>query len=596
MTKYSYIVGFLTTGLAMTSCSSYDEDSFSDSRGSVVTQISLSVSGKSTTRITESVVQSDNESFLGMQDIFLIPFIKTVTDDNHNDPIESNDHRIGSRIQLPAIGNEAANTIGTLNANNNSKLYYDVSIPTGTNSFLIYGRSIHNSDDDYANDGKIVATGLDGNPSEMSFSLQPIISAITDDGAAGATGNAIITYLNTIFKTQEGIDWSSVDAYPALYALYPMLQNMKAGSSASVIAFVQEIYDALKASSSASGVNNVLTAITNTNYVTIDEDGVIAFNDTYENYPGDVDLPDGAAVIEWDETNKKFKAVTSKNNLGAMNVDVTNYVYPAELWYRTNSFINTDIESRAEEYTKEANDTWPKVLNQYAVEYGSVDGGTKSVAVRQQLEYAVSRLDVRLEAKDGNTTLEKLVDIAGTEFDLAGLPITGILVGQQSPVDYLFQSKWEQEGDHPLYTIYDSAIEGTINAKDNDNKDVYTHTLVLETAKDQTVNVAIELLNNSGESILTRVPGDTEDQIIPNGCKFYLVGQLIPTAQDGYVEDGENWQNRVFCQDHITQVTFTVSDLTKAYYVIPPLSSADLEISLGTNPWIMSTPAGFEME
>ena len=575
--------------MAIISCSSYDEDAFNDSRGNVVAQISLSVSGKNTTRMAGTVVQSDNESFLGMQDIFLIPFIKTVTDDNHNDPIESNDHRIGSRIQLPAIGNEAANTIGTLNANNNSKLYYDVSIPTGTNSFLIYGRSIHNSDDDYANDGKIVATGLDGNPSEMSFSLQPIISAITDDGAAGATGNAIITYLNTIFKTQEGIDWSSQNDYPALYALYPMLQSMKAGSSASVIAFVQEIYDALKASSSAAGVNNVLTAITNATYVTLDEDGVIAFNDTYENYPGDVGLPDGAAVIEWDETKKEFKAVTNKNNLSALNVDVTHFVYPAELWYRTNSFINTDIESRAEEYTKATNNTWPKVLNQYAVEYGSVDGGTKSVAVRQQLEYAVSRLDLKLSSTGS------VVDKAGNTIDITKLMITGILVGQQSPVNFLFQSKGGTS-----FTIYDSEIESAINATD------FTHTLVLETQKDDPVNIAVEIKNNTGENIVldTRATGDeedTKDQIVPPGCKFYLVGQLVikkdaenegeqATYISGY-DANDPAKSRVFCQDHVTQVTFTVSDLKKAYYVIPPLSNADLEFSLGVLDWKLSTPS-----
>lgn len=593
MTKYSYIVGFLATGLMLISCSTFDEDAQNDVHEKVVAQISFSISGKNVTRMADNVVQANN-NFLGMQEISLIPFAKGVAVNEPSEPIASGDHSIGSRILLADLG------MNDLQINNKSKLYSNVYIPVGTNAFLVYGHSAH-ADNAYATNGKIVPAGLDGNPADMTFSLQPICSKVTNigteqtpiNGAAGATGNKIVRYLNTIFEAQEGVfDWSS-SSYPVLYGLYNVITSMKAGASVSVEAFVREIYDALKASAGVEYVKPVLKAIlaldeTDNLPATLPDAGEVALPDDCDGYPADCSLPDGTAVIQWNTTTKKYEAVTNQNNLGGLNVDVTNFTYPAELWYRCNSRINTDYESRADDYATET--TWEGVLSTYLEKISAVNAATKSVAIRRRLEYAVSRLDLRLEAKNGNTALTELVDKAGTHFDLDDFSITGILVGQQSPVDYLFQSKWQQDGD-PLYTIYDNAIVGTINAATN----VYTHTLVLETAKNQPVNIAIELQNNSDESILTRVPGDTEDQIIPKGCKFYLVGTLNPVGQTGYNADGEDWQNRVFCQDHVTQVTFTVSDLTKAYYVIPPLSSTKLEFSLAVAKWKISTSVGGEL-
>lgn len=586
MTKYSYIIGIFTVGLLLTACRSYDEDALDESQQKVTAQIALSVSGKTDTRMTTDATQAD-EAFKGMQDITLLLFGKSGTNDN---PIELGDHCISSPVLLPYL---PANGLYS----NNSKLYYDISIPIGINAFLVYGRSLAETN------GALTPSPADLNadPANISFSPVQFVSSVTTGHAAGEKGDNIINYLNGIFKTNDNFDWSNETSCPILYGLYPLVQNMKAGSTASVKAFVQVIYEALKESAGVGYVQNVLKAILvedlNEGNLPSTLPTTVTLPDNCQGYPADCGLPDGAAVVEWDETNKEFKAVTDKNNLGAMNVDVRKFVKPAELWYRSNSRINTDIISHQEDY--ENKNTWGLVLAEYSVQRGTVNPTTKSIAIRQELNYAVSRLDLRLEAKNGSATLTKLVDKAGTEFNLADLPITGILVGQQSPVDYLFQSKWQQDTD-PLYTIYDNAIQGTINAATN----VYTHTLVLETAKDQTVNVAIELQNNSGKSILTRVPGDEEDQIIPNGCKFYLIGQLVIKSEDGnggytYIEnysETDPAKNRVFCQDHVTQVTFTVNDLTKAYYVIPPLSSTKLEFSLSVANWKISTSVGHELE
>lgn len=605
------LLGAVGCGLTLLSaCANYDDIDFVSVTGEVKhTQLALSASGSNaTTRMSSTITQADEQTtgshFRGISDLYLLPFQVAQTG---SDCIDGNKTPTGSQV---VAGNNTVEKEAILDdAGANSKYYMDVVIPVGTNAFLVYGRATGDNSDLTGKQtyGILNATGLTSTvstmPSGISFAPVPMVSSTTTGHAAGSTGDDIITYLNTIFNK----NWADQTNYPVLYGFYELVQNMKAGSSASVIAFIQEIYDALKTSSSATGVSAVLTAINNSTYVSIDDDGIISFKEDYENYPGDIGLPDGAAVIEWDDSNTNdmhFAAVTDKNNLGAMNVDVKNFVFPAELYYRANSRIHTseveltDVETQASTiFNRTAwgnleNDNNTSVLKQQLsgndlfTPNGMVYNTTTIVAITDPLQYAVSRLDLKLTASE-----ETLQDNADTPnyIPVSDLAITGVLVGQQSPVDYLFHSTWSKEGD-PLYTIYDSKIESTINATD------YTHTLVLETLKDQTVNIAVELQNNSNMDIVT----GADKHIVPPGCKFYLVGQLVikteganegapATYIDGY-DANDPAKNRVFCQDHKTEATFTVSNLKNGYYVIPPLSNVDLEFSLGVLDWKLSTP------
>ena len=568
MNKYTYIAGFLTAGLALTACSSYDEDELNESRQRVTAQVALSVSGKAATRMTVDATQSD-QAFKGMQDITLIPFIKSGTEEN---PIVAGDRNIGTQFTL--------DDLDAFQFTSNSKLY-DISMPIGTNAFLVYGRSKATTN------GELTATWGNYHPDDISFAPVQFVSDVESGKAAGAKGDAIVTYLNSIFGKQEGettCKWADKTNYPILNGLYSMVLDMKAGSSASVLAFLQEIYDALAKASTANGVAAAIAAIESG--ATITDGKLTQLPTDCQGYPADILLPDGTAVIEWDETDYLFKPVTSKNNLGAMNVDVTNFVKPAELWYRTNSRINTDYGSRLTDY--QAQTTWPGVLSTYAEQNGEVKGTTKSVAVRQQMQYAVGRLDVKLA-----TDQTVLKDKEDNEFAPASLSITGILIGKQRPVDFMFEPTGSD-----TYTIYDNEIVSAVNGSD------FTHTLVLETPAEQSVNVAVELLNNDPDkrSIVldTKVIGESgevtmEKQIVPYGCKFYLVGQLEydkatnPTAS-------KPTHKKVFQQDEVTEVTFSVKDLKTGYYVIPPLSSAQLEFSLGVTDWKLSTPSGLVLE
>lgn len=612
------LLGAVGCGLTLlTACAEYDDPDFVSVTGAVKhTQLALSASGSNaTTRMSAAITQADEKNdgshFRGIKDLFLLPFQITNTTREY---IESNDTPSGSQV---VAGSNTVDRDAILDDGGaNSKYYMDVVIPIGTNAFLVYGRATGDNSDlaGKQNNGILEATGLTSTvstkPGGISFAPVQMVSSITTGHSASSTGDAIIAYLNSIFAKQDGetkSKWADATNYPVLNNLYDMVKAMQAGSSASVIAFVQEIYDAIK-NSTATGVSDVLTAITSSTYVDVSDAGKLSFKETYQGYPTiDLGLPEGAAVILWNESNHAFEAVTTKNNFNGLNTDVTNFVFPAELYYRANSRIHTseveltDVETQAPAIFNRAK--WDvdngSVLEQPITNGGSeklftpngmVYNTTTVVAITDPLQYAVSRLDLKLTAS--GTTLQDNADTPNN-IPVSGLKITGVLVGQQSPMDYLFHSKWAKDGD-PLYTIYDSKIDedaSTFGASK------FTHTMVLETIKDQTVNIAVELQNNTEGNIVT----GANKHIVPPGCKFYLVGQLVikkeaenegeqATYISGY-DANDPAKNRVFCQDHVTQVTFTVANLKNGYYVIPPLSSMDLEFSLGVLDWKMSTPS-----
>ena len=149
-----------------------------------------------------------------------------------------------------------------------------------------------------------------------------------------------------------------------------------------------------------------------------------------------------------------------------------------------------------------------------------------------------------------------------------GFPVTAVLVGGQKAVDFQFMPTGDKE-----YTIYDNTLNG-VNALTSPSGTNYT--LVLETAQNAKVNVAIELTNNTGKDFF-----GIEGKRIPAGCKFYLVGELDP--KNGVAPDGGTKLGQVFKQDYFTVVNFTIKDLKKAYNVIPDLKAPKLELGLSVD-------------
>ena len=288
-------------------------------------------------------------------------------------------------------------------------------------------------------------------------------------------------------------------------------------------------------------------------------------------YPASISLPDGAAVVKWNYTDKVFEPQvqtnTDVNNINSLN----RFVYPPELYYYANSRIKTSKESRKEDY---ANNAWDDVLASYDAGYGEMDISIKSVAVIDPLSYAVGCLQVGLNVQS------TLADAAGKTITLgdASFPLTAILISSQFAQSYDFTPKGVDE-----CIIYDKVIEGEISmgssktATPADNK--YTNTLVLQTKDGAPVRFAMEFTNNSGVNF------QGINGTVFNGTKFYLVGQIhVPTVQD------KDYEKRVFTKNHITKGVINISSLKEAYTYLPDLLDPRLEVGIQLVPnWIQST-------
>ena len=211
----------------------------------------------------------------------------------------------------------------------------------------------------------------------------------------------------------------------------------------------------------------------------------------------------------------------------------------------------------------------------------SVQPTTRSIAMRQNINYGVANLATTV--KCGEASLPDNTDLTVTDpsefpgtvaVPEAGFTVTGLLIGGQ-PTKVCFN--FQPSDDAFDYTIYDNNLTNIV-AK-NGAASTHNYTIVLpndkgRTATEQnTVNVAIELTNNSG------VAFRGQDGIIPDGGKFYLVGQLDP--KDHNVTNVAN--PAVFMSDYMTTMNLTIKSLKSAYNTIPDLRSTKLQLGLSVD-------------
>ncbi len=562
MKKYLVFGMMGAIALSFTACSTSDEDLALQEnleKGVVKTQFNIAIPAQAKTRMSEANTQAQaTPVFRGMEKIHLIPFAKNVA-------ITATDNRLGNELTLSTTGAvptiTAANTISSLNANNNSQLYKDVEVPIGTRSFLFYGVAPKEGStaDVY---GQLNATGLTNDtqtPAGIKFDLQSIIAGADTDAKA----TAIVTYLNLI---ANGNDWD-VEANP-LHEMYVNFISLKAGSSADVQALVQDLYTSLQTKGDATSLK-IKEDIINSTYVSADEAGKLTFTEAISGYPANIKLPDGAALVAWNATEKKFEVATAleyKNSENAILFNVPtlqDYVYPASLYYRANSLINTATSTKEQfYYGAEAKATWPEVLDQYEDKLGVVSGETKSVAIVDQIQYAVARMDLKVKA--AGATLQ---DKDNKSFNASDMQVTGVLIGGQKQVDFEFLPVAAAKEK----TIYDNQVEANVTLSTTET--VANRTLVLETAANTEVKFAIEFINK-GEAFRGF------DGIVPKNCKFYLIGSL---KANNASSSATTVLDQVFKQDFFTTVIANINSLKNAYNVIPDLRAPKLELGLSVN-------------
>lgn len=521
--------------LTMVSCASDDAPTGSDGQKSVGVSLAFDVSVlRGGTRMSDAVTQQPNASYRGIQDLYLFPF-------DVEGVIGSNEVALTGNVLSPYLINEAQH------------YYMDDNSPDvriGTASFLCYARAVPSNvssgDAKFVN-GSIMATIPEGEPntSNISFAPEPIYTAKTGEiPTVHAKATAIATYLTDI-----------ANVIPADNNEF-FLKFINYGHP---IACSSTYVEKLAAWAESNGVN--LSSITNTYDI---------------DYPAYISLPDGAAVVKWNETAKKFEpwtVTTTEVNINRLD----RFVYPAELWYYANSRIKTSAKSQKENYNLTK---WSDVLAKYETDNGVLNFNVKSVAIKEPLSYAVGCLQIGLVA---NSTMS---DADGKTITLSAVnntfPLTAVFVSGQHAQAFDFTAK----DDNNEQIIYDKEITGismgtaTTASLSTATPTAYTNTLVFQTKDGENIRIALEFENNSGQDFMGC------NGIVFKDTKFYLVGTIeVPVGQT------DDWKKRAFTKSYTTQGTVQISSLRQAYTYLPDLLDPRLEIGIKLIPnWILSTP------
>ena len=588
----------------------------------VETQMALAFkpgSGVPSTRMLDSVTQADANSdysvFRGIEQLFVIPF-------NTRGAITASDSRYSRNLELPhtgiaaSFGTDASDgTLPGLVLNNNSHLYRDVYLKNGTSSLLAYGMAIDQSvaatPTDSVNykrrNGVLRAHGLEGaeTPVDMGFNLEPLVDA-TAEAAISSKIAGIVTYFNSIANAQDTYygyytfaNYNTSD-YQSISNFFKSFTNggtngtagqAFSGSTRALAVLLSQLYTSARdlynsaTSNWTKGMcNGIMTAINNSNYVTV-SGTTVTFNSAYADFPSSFGIPDGSVAIEWD--GSAFLQVSAANSAMA---PTGSYCYPPSLWYWTNStLLTSDAEDLEEEY-KSSNPDWASILGHYTLGT-TIRRGITSVAIVRPMQYGVAQLRLKFNyaISDGGTA--NLLDSRANAVNVSNsnFPFTGVLVSEQRNLAYNFTPKSGNS-----YCIYDPEVNNgsTPKAYIASSASGLTfqpvHTLVVQTDDNQDVHYALEFQNNSG-SAFYGVNGCT----INPGSKFYLIGIL--NLQEATNNTGETISS-VFLQDHITEAVITVKGLAKSYNTVPELRDPQLEIGVQTEmKWVESTPAHIPM-
>lgn len=572
----------LTGAASFSACSSSDEivdnPDYNPEKNTVKTQFAISIpipEGQQTRMAQEDVQGQSTPVFLGMQDVSLIAYSNVLPTSGSTSGITVTKIVLPSQ-EIPATGGFTATlTNETDGKTNNAKLYSDVEIPIGTKSFMFYAQSkaTRAASADYFKSGYITPpTSLTGDPSAAGFVFS-LNSTQTEAPSSNSVGTAIASYLTSIIQTTG---WSTVAATTALGQLFNGFKTLRAGSSATALAAVQKLYKDLTVDDLGNDIKSKITA---SGKATADASGNLTFDASLLGYPANINLPDGAAFLTYNETDNSF-SVADASAYSSLNVGASsNYVYPASLYYRANSSIRTSTNFESDKYI--AANNWAGILNYYN-EGIEVTKNTRSVAIIDPIQYAVGRLDLRIKA--GASTLK---DRIGTDITVpsAGFPVTAVLVGNQKAVGYDFTPK-DGAGEK---TIYDTAMPTGMVVKGTDFSPI-NYTLALETAANEHVHVVVELTNNTG------APFQGADGVIPAGGKFYLIAELNPETSSSNATGQANTGNKVFAQDFVTVADLTIDanstatesnpvkkGLGGAYNIIPDFRTTLFELGMSVN-------------
>lgn len=592
----------LASAAGFTSCSSDSEDPLDGGSGVagqvVKTQFALNIpyggDGSSTnqakqgTRMTSNITQQD-KSFRGISNIVLLTF--------KGDPTTESITDATSIINIGADNNAYAQ-------DTYRRLYRDIDIPTGTSHIAFYGRA---SRTNYYSDfqaGKITDVGTkktEKTLANISHKLTPIRGDANFTSDADA--NKIIEALNNIAGAKVTVDnttytwatigneqnlptWLTDHEREFLKSRYTDFTSLRAGSKTSVATFIENLKKALAGETADATVpqNKKLTY----EIYTQCEKALTDIKDI--DFPGKFNLPDGVAVLRWNETDNKFSynAVGTNNFITGTSIDYQKICYPAELSYfvNTTTMVSDKDMSNLNQfptYSDWTNSSGAQWTGKTDFSESAVTNTTKTVGLKDPVQYSVAVLKstIRCNASqllDNGKLKGGLEEDQQIDVPTNGFRVTGILIGgQPGTVDWKYEPIPTETFAH---TIYDKEMNGEpMYAKySTEVPTTRNYTLVFDnknTNREKSVYVIVELVNDSSKDFYG------EDGIVLQNAKFYLLGKLDPSTTSGSANPSSI--DRVFKQDYITTANFNIMDLKKAYNCIPDLRASSFNVGLAVD-------------
>ncbi len=524
----------------------YNEEGKAGVKPEFVISIPRSVVG---TRMSNAITQNQGTSdqFRGMDKIRLIPFASEPT---------ASSAKLSDIIRLSNIS--YLSSPGTLNY----KVYADQFVPVGTKNFLFYAKAIDTAAEeditsmwDKFEYGVLNVTGLTdaqfNTPNDITVSLEPINTS--EDAQAGdPIGRNVVQLLTSLANTTVSGVAAPHNAWKTttnltLAALYKNFIGTTVSSSSSVSFILSKLYFGMERIQTTDAARPLADALKEKILAACSEAPTsgepVKLTSDYAGYPGNIGLPDGAARVRWNSGGlqpNSFVDVSANYNQN-FKVKITDYVYPAALWYYVSTPLKASNNKESDKYTSAGN--WEGVINSvYASAEEEVGSNTQSVALQYPVQYAVGRLETKIQMGSGT-----FYDGNGDEVEFgSGYTLKGILLGGQNSATYDFTSV----GDENM-TIYDTHMaSGSIIAKPGTTTATGNQTLALETKSNQTVYAALELVNG-GEPFMGF------DGVIPAGGIFYLTAKLDPKTASNYVAGS---MDKIMMKDHVTKLTVTIKN------------------------------------
>ena len=560
------IVIMLSAWLLMVGCNA-DEGLQQESKP-VVVDLALTVSNapQLTTRMTGTNVQAAG-NYRGIEMTRIVPF-------NTHGKITVDD--TPTWYQISALRTDYLRT-------DHFYLYKNCMIMEGAASFLTYGRAPKGSLTKAANGSIIETFPLAMDPQHIRFSLEPISQRVVH-----STATSLADYMTSIATAKgNNIAWKDAPSNVLKTMFLNFVNQTEAvtggnvlpGSSANIKAYTQLLKTVLNGMSLSGDDAAIRTAI----IAKID-----TYNTDWDGFPASLGLPDGAAAIRWNGTS--FTPQISYTSLADIN-GIDRFTYPAEIYYYGNSrIVTSNIDGRQQIYDDVSNQKWYQVLTRYEYQdNAAVTHNTRSVAIKDPLQYGVARLQVKLIK-----TASTLEDAKGADIPVGAtsFPLTGIIVGGQMPVGFDFAPTTS----YPVYSetdivyVYDNQVK-TNGPSGNEyfylssaaDATQMTNTLVLQSYDHKVVPVVLEFINNSGYDF------EGLDGTVLKGTKFYLVALIDPAEASSGATAAT--VGRVFTQDYTTTLNMKVTGLAKAYNVVPNLLSSRLELGIElVSQWASTTP------